>query len=110
MAEAYLIARGLRLIAMNWHCPWGELDLVMLDGEELVFVEVKTRRGEGAGRPGEAVSATKGRRLLRAAESFIDQHPDMHDRIWRVDLVAITLSGSSRSPRIAHHVNAIVAG
>lgn len=110
MAEAFLAGRGLRTVTRNWHCRWGELDLVMLDGPELVFVEVKTRRGERAGRAGEAVSQAQAGRLLQAAEAFIAEHATLQERVWRVDLVAITFTGAADRPRIAHHVNAIVAG
>ena len=46
-ARRYLEARGLTFVAANWRCPAGELDLVMRDGDEIVFVEVKTRHGPG---------------------------------------------------------------
>src|SRR5690606_37769549 len=63
-ARAWLEGRGLRFVTRNWHCQAGELDLVMIDGDELVFVEVKTRTGDGHGRASEAVGTAKRRRIL----------------------------------------------
>jgi len=109
-ARLMLEGRGYGFIAANWHCAAGELDLVMLDGEELVFVEVKTRRGERAGRADEAVSPAKARRMLAAAEWFIADNPEHHDRIWRCDLVAITVEPGTGTAGARHYVNAIVEG
>lgn len=109
LARDLLEQQGLRWIASNWHCAAGELDLVMQDREELVFVEVKTRRGESHGRAEESVTPAKGRRLLAAAEWFVAEHPDLGQMIWRIDLVAITLDRDGAVVRSTHLVNAIVA-
>ena len=106
-ARRYLEARGMRHIESNWRCPSGELDLVMLDGDELVFVEVKIRHGEEMGRAEEGVSAAQSRRLLRAGEIYVARHPDMHELVWRIDLIAITLDRSGAVSRVNHMPNAI---
>jgi putative endonuclease len=105
-----LEARGYRHVTSNWHCRAGEIDLVMLDGEGLVLVEVKTRRGELAGRAEEAITGAKARKLLAAGEWFLADHPEHQHRIWRVDLVAITLHPASGNLSSSHYVNAIVEG
>lgn len=109
-ARLALEARGYRLLSSNWHCTAGELDLVMLDGEALVFIEVKTRRGDHAGRADDAVSPAKARRMLLAAEWFVSEHPEHHNRIWRCDLMAITIDPKTGSARANHYVNAIITG
>ena len=109
-ARRLLESKGMRWVASNWHCEAGELDLVMLDGGELVIVEVKTRTGERSGRAEESISRTKGRKLLASAEWFVDAHPDHADRIWRVDLLALTLRADGSILRVSHVVNAIVSG
>jgi len=109
-ARRYLEGRGYRLLAANWHCAAGELDLVMRDGDEIVGVEVKTRRGEGAGRAEEAISPAQRRRLLAAAEWFLAEHPEWDDLIWRIDLVAITLDAGGAVRRVTHLPNAVVTG
>lgn len=82
----------------------------MLDGQELVFVEVKTRRGERAGRADDAISNAKASRLLAAAEWFVSEHPEHHDRIWRIDLVAVTIDPGTGVTAANHYINAVVTG
>jgi putative endonuclease len=94
-------------VTANWRCPSGELDLVMQDGETLVFVEVKTRRGERLGAAEEGISAAQAARLLETAQRFLLDRPDLADAYWRVDLVAITLSPSGAVVRLGHVVDAI---
>lgn len=111
-ARRHLEAKGYRFVAAGWHCPRGELDLVMRspEGNEVVFVEVKTRRGETMGRAEEAVDSRKTRRIFAAADAFLADHPDLADRIWRVDLVAITLDHAGVVRRLIHVENAIYDG
>ena len=109
IARRHLEASGLRFVTRNWHCRAGEIDLVMLDGDVLVFVEVKTRNGERAGRAEEAISPSKARKLLASGEWFVADHPDYQDMAWRCDLVAITIERDGTA-RIDHYVNAIVEG
>lgn len=72
-AAAYLQARGLKLLACNWRCRFGEIDLILLEGDTLVFVEVRARRGPGFGGAGESITAAKRRRLTRSAEVYLAQ-------------------------------------
>jgi putative endonuclease len=109
-ARLKLEALGYVFVASNWHCQSGELDLVMLDDEELVFVEVKTRQGENAGRADDAISDSKADKLLTTGEWFVAEHPDHQDRVWRIDLVAITIHPITRAASVNHYVNAVVTG
>jgi len=109
-ARQLLESKGMRWVASNWHCEAGELDLVMLDGNELVIVEVKTRTGDRSGRAEESISSVKSRKLLAAAEWFVDANPDHADRIWRIDLMALTLRADGSIARVSHVENAIVSG
>lgn len=109
LARTYLERHGLVFIEDNWRCLSGEIDLVMSEGDETVFVEVKTRVGEGAGRAEEAISPRKRDRLLRSAEWFID-HRELEDSIWRIDLVAITLDRAGMVVRLTHRQNVVVTG
>ena len=106
-AALFLEARGHQVIARGWRCPAGELDLVTLDGDELVFVEVRTRRGERLGTPEESIDARKAARLLALGDHFLAAHPAHDTRIWRIDLVAIVLDASGRIIRTTHHENAV---
>ncbi len=106
-AARLLEGRGHAIVARQWRCPAGELDLVTLDGAELVFVEVRTRRGDRFGTPEESIDGRKGARLLALGEHFLHAHPEHEGRIWRVDLVALVLDGAGRIVRATHHVNAV---
>lgn len=109
IAKNRLEAQGMRFIRRNWHCAAGELDLIMTDGKEIVFVEVKTRRTETAGSAEESVSRSKAKKLLGAAESYLAA-ANAPALIWRIDLVAITLQADGRIARFTHVKNAIVTG
>jgi putative endonuclease len=67
--------RGYELIARNWRCPLGELDLVLRSGDRIVVCEVKTRSGSAFGGGYEAVTWSKRRTLRRLAEVFVQQEP-----------------------------------
>lgn len=88
IAARHLVAAGFTIIESNWRCTQGEIDLVARDGDELVFVEVKTRSSVAFGHPLEAITATKLARLRRLAAAWCEAHPGGHDRI-RIDAVAV---------------------
>ena len=90
VAEAHVRGRGWEVLERNWRCRDGELDLVALDGEELVVVEVKTRRSTAYGHPAEAVTAVKLARVRRLAAQWLTAH-DVHPRSVRVDVIAVLL-------------------
>lgn len=75
VAAGHLEAAGLVLLARNWRCREGELDLVAVeDGRRLVVCEVKTRSGRGFGAPAEAVSAAKAARIRVLTAAFLRAH------------------------------------
>jgi putative endonuclease len=74
LACAFLEQQGLRLVASNYRCRRGELDLVMRDAGVLVFVEVRFRASERFGTPAETVGTHKQRRLVAAAAHYLQQH------------------------------------
>jgi len=88
IAAEYLVARGLTILDTNWRCPQGEIDLVALDGDELVFVEVKTRSSVAFGHPLEAITVAKLARLRRLAAAWCEAHPGRHDTV-RIDALAV---------------------
>ncbi|HEY4268537.1 MAG TPA: YraN family protein [Galbitalea sp.] len=88
LAADHLVAAGLSILEQNWRCPQGEIDLIATEGDELVFVEVKTRSSVAFGHPLEAITTQKLARLRRLAAAWCDAHPGSHRRI-RIDAVAI---------------------
>jgi len=88
LVAAWLVEHGLAPVAANQHAKGGELDLVMRDGETLVFVEVRHRADSRHGHPLETITATKRRRLVRAARFYLQRN-----RLscpCRFDVVAVT--------------------
>jgi putative endonuclease len=73
LACRYLEAQGLVLVTRNFRCRLGELDLVMRDGAQLVFVEVRSRSSRDYGGPIETITKTKQKRLLRAAAYYLQK-------------------------------------
>jgi putative endonuclease len=100
IAAAYLTAAGLRVLDRNWRCRDGELDLVVRDGDTLVFCEVKTRSGIGFGHPAEAVTRVKQRRLRTLAQRWLAAH-DEHASDLRFDVVGV-LVGPSGPAEVTH--------
>jgi putative endonuclease len=100
-AARYLRRQGYKIVARGDRQPIGELDLVVVDGRTVVFVEVKTRTSQQAGDPSEAVDAEKQRRLTRTALSFLKRH-GLLDNSARFDVVAVTWGDAAAKPRIEH--------
>jgi putative endonuclease len=88
VAAAFLEEHGLVLLARNWRCREGELDIVAQEGRTLVFCEVKTRSGVGYGLPAEAVSPSKARRLRRLAAAWLHESTTVWPEI-RFDVVSV---------------------
>ena len=106
LAAAHLEAKGYRIRARNFRCREGEVDIVAQDGETLVFVEVRTRRGDAMGGPAESVTATKEARLVAAATAYVQALPEP-PADQRIDVVAIQLSPGGRLLAIDHIEGAV---
>ena len=94
-AAEFLIQNGYTILTRRFSTPFGEIDLIALDGEVLVFVEVKLRRVAGYV-PEEAVGEAKLQHLKRAAATYLERFPQ--DREWRIDLIAIDAQGLRHYP------------
>ena len=106
VAGRFLEEKGYRLLDTNYRCRWGEVDIVAQEGDELVFVEVRTRRGAEFGTPEESVTAAKARRLIATAQDYLQQN-GQEESEWRIDLIAIRLDGDRRVEDIAHLRHAV---
>ena len=100
LAARHLIERGMVLLDHNWRCPDGEIDLILRDGDELVFCEVKTRRSTSHGTPFEAVTTTKFARLRRLASQWMSAN-DVRTFEVRFDVVGIVCPRAG-TPQIDH--------
>lgn len=101
LAKQYLIDQGYEIVAQNWRCSEGELDLVALDEAMLVFIEVRTRRGVAHGTPEESITARKQAKLIELAYHYM-ANIDKSDYPWRIDVVAIILDHRGQLLRLNH--------
>jgi len=88
-ALGFLQSHGLMLLARNHRCRLGEIDLVMRDGDSLVFVEVRAREGSSHGGAAASIGRAKQRRIAAAARHFLMTHPRASELPARFDVVAI---------------------
>ena len=98
-AATWLAAQGWRILERNWHCRYGELDIVAVDDEgRIVFVEVKTRRATRFGTPQEAVTQAKQKNLRRAAVQWllVPDHRAGHRGVC-FDVITVVIRGGQAS-------------
>ena len=102
LAVEHLRGLGLQVLARNWRCRYGELDVIAADpgGRTAIFVEVKTRSGDGFGGLAEAVTAEKVRRLRRLASLWLAAQQTRWAAV-RLDVVGVRV-GRCRTPEISH--------
>jgi putative endonuclease len=105
LAARHLVANGYEIVARNWRCEVGEVDLVVRDGECLAFVEVRTRRGRSMGSPEESITAAKQARLVALGEAYVQAQE--WDGDWRIDVVAVEMDLGGRLLRMDHYENAV---
>lgn len=100
LAETHVAAlierRGWRIIDRNFRTRGGEIDLIAFDGDVLVFIEVRARTGSSFGLADETVDARKLQRITSTALAYIEQHPELAEHYWRVDLYAVALGSGER--------------
>jgi putative endonuclease len=101
LAAAHLGQAGYEIIARNWRCAVGELDLIVQQAERLVFVEVRTRRGNRLGSPEESITPAKQAKLIELAHTFLADYPNP-DIPWRIDVIAIVLNEQYDLIRLDH--------
>jgi putative endonuclease len=100
IAARRLLDEGMALVDRNWRCDLGELDLVLRDGDVLVFCEVKTRTSAAYGHPLEAVTPAKAERLRQLAARWVAEH-DVTPEGIRIDVVGVLLVGRG-APEVEH--------
>jgi len=98
-ASAFLQRRGVRILAENFVCAAGEIDLIGRDGDTLVFIEVKARTSEAFGPPHLAVHRRKQRQIIRTAQWYLAERrtPEVP---CRFDVLALTFPGDGGTPRV----------
>ncbi len=101
-ALAHLLSKGYTLVEKNYHCPYGEVDIIVKNEEYLVFVEVKARQWNALTRPSEQVNKRKQKKLLQTAYCYMDEHP-AGQLCPRMDIVEVVFDPLGRNaPHIEH--------
>ena len=94
-AESFLHKRGLKSRIKNFTSRWGEIDLIMDDGEYLVFIEVRFRTRNNYGSALETIDRRKQRRIIRSAQYYLARFPELGYRPCRFDVIAIGGNGAA---------------
>ncbi|WP_235932732.1 YraN family protein [Dictyobacter arantiisoli] len=111
LATEHLIQAGYTIRERNYRCCYGEIDVIAEHDLDLVFIEVKTRRGATHGLPEEAVNKRKQQKILQVAAHYLSLHADdkeAGERSWRVDVVAIQLSAGGKLEEIRLYQHAFM--
>ena len=106
LAAEALMSKGYCILERNFRCRQGEIDLVAEDAHDLIFVEVKARRGVSFGLPEDALTLRKQRKLIEVASYYLDLHA-CADRSWRIDVVAVQFSGIGKLEEIRIYKHAV---
>ncbi len=112
IARAYLQRKGYGIIAVNWRCWAGEIDVIATDGPVLVFVEVRARRSSVRGSAEESITVAKQRRLAALAYAYLQNLEERNMPWlgpWRIDVLALQLSatGTAHVQHLQHAVEAV---
>lgn len=97
-ALAYLEQQGLVMLDRRYRSPYGEIDLIMLDGEVLVFVEVKAREKLGRSEAQYAITPAKQRRMMETVRYYLGDHWEHAQRMMRFDVVTVARDGILHLP------------
>lgn len=106
LAVDYLRSHGYKILRRNFRCRGGEIDIIAQQGDCLVFVEVRTKKGSDFGIPEESVTRSKQERLASLANIYL-QTCDKPPPSWRIDVIAIELDPHSKVSRLEHIENAL---
>jgi putative endonuclease len=104
-AATYLQRLGYRISARKWRCIAGELDLVARDGDQIVCIEVRTRRGTAAAI--ESITLRKQHRLIKLAYLYLQTIGCNDNQPWRIDVIAIQIGRDGRIVQLDHIKSAV---
>lgn len=106
LARVYLREAGYRILAGNWHCRWGEIDIVAQYGDVLIFVEVRTRHAATTDAAFSSIDPAKQSRMVKAAYQYLADHALPTDVAWRIDVIAVALTGAGHA-KVEHVEDAL---
>lgn len=98
MAEKHLLKHRLKLIARNFNCRFGEIDLIMQEGDTIAFIEVRCRNSKQFGGAAASVTSTKQAKIIKAAQLFLSQQPRLANKNCRFDVIAFEYDAAPSNP------------
>jgi putative endonuclease len=104
IAREHLKQKGYQVIDRNYRGPFGEIDIVMRDNNQVVFVEVKTRNEKWLeyGLPEQAVNFRKRKRIVRLANRYLNRHRDLINNDYRFDIVSVIINQQGKAVSVTH--------
>ena len=108
VAVKYLENHGYKILERNYRKPWGEIDIVAQQSDELVFVEVKPQNQEFEWRPEENVTRHKKRQLSKIINTYLKEHRVYSEIDFRVDVLGIIINDETKIAQIEHIQNIIL--
>jgi putative endonuclease len=105
LASQYLQQQGMKLLDRNYHCRFGELDLIMQDKKNLVFIEVRYRSNPAFGSGAETITTSKRSKLVKTAAVYLQQHVKLAKYPARFDV--ISMSGQLQQPVVSNELDKI---
>ena len=105
IAVQYLEKHGYNILERNYQKPWGEIDIVAQQSDELIFIEVKAQNKEFEWRPEENITRHKKRQLSRIIATYLKAKKISENQDWRIDVLAIKLDFNTKNAEIEHIQN-----
>lgn len=105
IAKKYLESKGYQILAQNYKCPCGEVDLIAKRKGRFIFIEVKTRQRFSYGRPEESIHKTKQRKLILTARWYLQKNN--FDDDFQIDSIAVEFHPEQKEPLVRHLENAV---
>ncbi len=102
LAKEYLEKKGYKILAENFHCLAGEIDLIAEKNGQLIFIEIKTRFSRNFGLPEEAVNETKRNKMEKTALVYLEKEKIKNEN-FRFDCLAIEIDKEEKKAKIRHH-------
>ncbi|MDK2805436.1 MAG: putative endonuclease [Thermoanaerobacterium sp.] len=104
IAEKYLLKSGYAVVSKNFRCPIGEIDIIALNKNSLIFVEVKTRTSTKFGYPKEAVNYYKKNKIIKVAETFLSYNKKYANYLSRFDVIEILIDPKTFKLNNLNHI------
>jgi putative endonuclease len=104
IAREHLKQKGYQIIDRNYRCSFGEIDIIMRDNKQIVFVEVKTRNEKWLeyGLPEQAVNNKKKKRIMRLAKYYLNRHRELVNNDYRFDIVSVIVNQQGNAVSVTH--------